>query len=210
MMRVPALFKAPAAAASMTLVAAPALAHHPMGGTVPSTAWQGLASGRGHPVIEIDHLLFLLGAAAIAALTRATPARAGAALILYAIAASLGTLVRVGEISLPIGGPAVALSLLAVGVCLWMRRAPSVVVGATMAVAAGLIHGHAYGEAVIGAQAMPIAWYMVGLAIVQSALMIGCFAGLRRLGDFAPTAIVARSIGTAIGAAGLMLLWVSA
>ena len=63
-----------------------------------------------------------------------------------------------------------ALSLLAVGVCLWMRRAPSVVVGATMAVAAGLIHGHAYGEAVIGAQAMPIAWYMVGLAIVQSML----------------------------------------
>jgi hypothetical protein len=63
---------------------------------------------------------------------------------------------------------------------------------------------------VIGAQATPIAWYRVGLAIVQSVLMIGCFAGLRRLGDFAPTAIVARSLGTAIGAAGLMLLWVSA
>ena len=137
MIRLPALFKALAAAAATMLGAAPALAHHPMGGTLPGTAWQGLASGLGHPVIEVDHLLFLLGAAAVAALTRATPARAGAALILYAIAASLGTLARVGEISLPMGGPAVALSLMAVGVCLWLQRGPSGIAGGLTAAAAG-------------------------------------------------------------------------
>lgn len=209
MIRVPALFKALAAAASMSFGAAPALAHHPMGGALPGTAWQGLASGLGHPVIEVDHLLFLLGAAAVAALTRATPARAGAALILYAIAASLGTLARVGEISLPMGGPAVALSLMAVGICLWLQRGPSGIVGAMAAAAAGLVHGHAYGEAVIGAQAPPIVWYLAGLVIVQSVLMIGCFAGLRRLGVVAPSGMVtgARGLGTAIGSVALMLLW---
>ena len=212
MSRLPALFKALAAAAATMLGAAPALAHHPMGGTLPGTAWQGLASGLGHPVIEVDHLLFLLGAAAVAALTRATPARAGAALILYAVAASLGTLARVGEISLPMGGPAVALSLMAVGVCLWLQRGPSGIAGGLTAAAAGLIHGHAYGEAVVGAQTGPIVWYLVGLVIVQSVLMIGCFAGLRRLGLAAPSRIVtvARSLGAAIGAAGVMLLWAGA
>ncbi|HPU50595.1 MAG TPA: HupE/UreJ family protein [Burkholderiaceae bacterium] len=211
MIRTPVPFKAPVAAL-LTLGAAPALAHHPMGGALPATAWQGLASGLGHPVIEVDHLLFLLGAAAVAALTRAAPARAGAALILYALAASLGTLARVGEISLPTGGPAVALSLLAVAICLWLQRGPSGIAGGMTAAAAGLIHGHAYGEAVIGAQVAPLAWYLAGLVIVQSVLMIGCFAGLRRLGDFAAsrTVTVARSLGAVIGAAGLTLLWAGA
>lgn len=208
MIRTPVLFKV-LAAALPTLGAAPALAHHPMGGALPGTAWQGLASGLGHPVIEVDHLLFLLGAAAVAALTSAAPARAGAALILYAIAASLGTLARVGEISLPIGGPAVALSLMAVGVCLWLQRGPSGIAGGLTAAAAGLVHGHAYGEAVIGAQVAPLAWYLTGLVLVQSVLMIGCFASLRRLGVSAAPGFVtvARSLGAAIGAAGLTLLW---
>ncbi len=43
----------------------PLLAHHPMGGTVPTTAWTGLLSGLGRPVIEVDHLLFLLGVRAV-------------------------------------------------------------------------------------------------------------------------------------------------
>jgi hypothetical protein len=42
--------------------------------------------------------------------------------------------------------------------------------------------------------------------------MIGCFAGLRRLGVATPSRIVtvARSLGAAIGAAGVMLLWAGA
>ena len=33
-----------------------------MGGATPATFWQGLASGVGHPVIGLDHLVFLLAA----------------------------------------------------------------------------------------------------------------------------------------------------
>ena len=40
---------------------APASAHHMMGGEVPATAWQGLLSGLGHPIIGVDHLAFIVG-----------------------------------------------------------------------------------------------------------------------------------------------------
>src|SRR5262249_60751109 len=39
----------------------PAFAHHLMGGELPSTAWQGLLSGLGHPIIGIDHFAFTVG-----------------------------------------------------------------------------------------------------------------------------------------------------
>jgi len=42
-------------------LAPPALAHHVMGGKLPDTAWYGLLSGLGHPIIGIDHLAFVLG-----------------------------------------------------------------------------------------------------------------------------------------------------
>src|SRR5688572_23452238 len=49
------------------LVPALALAHHPMGGTVPATLLEGLLSGLGHPLIGIDHFLFIAGAGVLAA-----------------------------------------------------------------------------------------------------------------------------------------------
>ena len=41
-------------------MAAPAAAHHPLGGGTPTTAWHGLLSGIGHPVIGFDHLAFII------------------------------------------------------------------------------------------------------------------------------------------------------
>ena len=45
--------------ASLAL-AAPAYAHHPMGGTTPTTFTEGLLSGFGHPVLGLDHLAALV------------------------------------------------------------------------------------------------------------------------------------------------------
>ena len=38
----------------------PAAAHHPMGGATPGTLMEGFLSGLGHPVIGVDHLLFIV------------------------------------------------------------------------------------------------------------------------------------------------------
>ena len=56
--------RAPVVAAAVVIVPSlisPAFAHHFMGGELPSTAWQGLLSGLGHPIIGIDHFAFTVG-----------------------------------------------------------------------------------------------------------------------------------------------------
>ena len=45
---------------AFSLAALPALAHHPMGGTTPTTFMQGLLSGIGHPILGLDHLAALI------------------------------------------------------------------------------------------------------------------------------------------------------
>jgi urease accessory protein len=52
-------------------------------------------------------------------------------------------------------------------------------VSLVLAVAAGFFHGYAYGEAVIGAEATPLAAYLVGLALVQSMLMMAVYFSTR-------------------------------
>jgi len=73
-----------------------------------------------------------------------------------------------------------------------------------MAATAGLIHGYAYGESVVGAELTPLAWYLGGLFTIQTLLMAAVFAVVRWLRAVASTGLVAakRALGVAIGAAG--------
>ena len=150
------------------LAAAPALAHHPMGGAVPATFVQGLLSGIGHPVIGLDHLAFLVALGLAAAFMRnvwAPPLAAVAGM-------AAGCLLTVGSVALPMVEPVVALSVLLLGgVVLWGRSLPAAA-GAALFAAAGLFHGAAYGEAVIGAEPTPVAAYLMGLAGVQMAIAL--------------------------------------
>jgi len=211
MRRLSRVLKSCATAGLSGLATSQALAHHPMGGAVPATAWQGLLSGLGHPVIEINHLLFLLGAATVVGLLKFAPGRAALALLLYAAASAVGTAVRVSGLELVLAEPMVAVSLLVLALCLWLRRAPAGAAGGLMAATAGLIHGYAYGEAVVGAELTPLAWYLGGLFTIQTLLMVAVFAVVRWLRAVAPTGLVAakRALGVAIGAAGSWALWAS-
>jgi urease accessory protein len=154
----------------------PALAHHPMGGMTPATLWQGLLSGFGHPVIEADHLMFLLAAGVLCGAGRIVPrARALWLAALFASAAMAGTLLRVPGVVVPFGEAYVAVSLIVVAACLLAGRLPGAGLATPLAVAAGLAHGYAFGETVIGAEATPIAGYLVGLALTQTALLFSAF-----------------------------------
>lgn len=207
--RVTAFLRSAAVAVAATALACPVWAHHPMGGAVPSTAWQGLLSGLGHPVIEFDHLLFLLGAATVTALARATPGRAAALLLAYAVAGAVGTALRVPGVVVPLAEPAVAASLLLVAVWLWTRRLPGATVVALCATGCGFFHGYAYGEAVIGAEAAPLIAYLGGLALVQTLLMMGTYFLIRRIASAAPQGMSAatRMLGALIGVSALWTLW---
>jgi len=169
--------------ALLALAPLPAFAHHPMGGTVPATLWEGFASGIGHPVIGPDHLAFLLAAGVLAA---TLPGRRGLFAILAFVAGGFaGSLAHVAGIGFGPVEALVALSLLAAGLALLWRGVPAALLPAGFALA-GLVHGHAFAEAIIGAEATPLVAYLTALAMMQATIGTGAMLLARHLGADAP------------------------
>ncbi|MBP0466165.1 HupE/UreJ family protein [Roseomonas sp. PWR1] len=185
-------------AALLALAPLPALAHHPLGGTVPSSLWEGFASGVGHPMIGPDHLAFLLAAGVLAA---ALPASRGVLAILAFVAGGfLGSLAHVAGIGFGPVEALVALSLAAAGAAL-LAGAPAALLPAGFALA-GLAHGHAFAEAIIGAEPTPLVAYLAALALTQAAIGIAAMLVARRLaaaGHGVATRRVAGFAGVALG-----------
>ncbi len=158
----------------LALLPLPAAAHHPMDGAMPETLWQGCASGIGHPVIGLDDLAFLLAAGVLAAaLPRGEALRAIAGFLMAGMA---GLALHMAGIGLGLIEALIAASVLLVGLALLVAKrvsAPALLAGFALA---GLFHGHAFAEAVIGAEATPILAYLAGLAVIQGALMLGAMA----------------------------------
>lgn len=159
-----------AASAALSLVAPAAQAHHAMDGKLPATLAQGFISGLAHPVVGLDHLAFLVGAGLIAGVLGLglwVPA-------VFALASILGVAIHLMEINLPLVELLIGVSVVAVGALLAAARA-KLGQGAWIALFAviGLVHGYAYGESIVGAEQTPLGAYLVGLALVQSAIGVG-------------------------------------
>jgi len=196
--------QATALAVFASLIAAPALAHHPMGGATPETLWHGLLSGFGHPVIGFDHLAFVIAVGLAAAFT---PRRFVTPLAF--VAATIGgCLLTHGGIALPLVEFVVAGSVVLVGgMVLSGRSFGGLAYGAVFAIA-GLFHGSAYGEAIIGAETTPLLAYLAGFAAIQYAIACGALWLVRSLWN-ADTALavkprLAGAIAAGIGAAFLI------
>ncbi len=154
---------------SVVSVPGMAMAHHPMGGMTPGNFMDGLLSGLGHPVIGIDHLAFivLVGLAAVflrgkysAPLVFIGGTLAGCLLI------ASGTVLPYAE--LIITGSVILLGALVMS----GRKIPTAVYLVIFAIA-GIFHGGAYGEAIIGAETTPLVSYLAGFAIIQYLVAIG-------------------------------------
>jgi urease accessory protein len=148
---------------SSLLLASPALAHHPFGEETPETVIQGFLSGLGHPVVGLDHLAFVIAAGLLAAVV-------GAGLSIpigFVLASIAGTGLHLVGVNLPAAELFISGSVLLFGVLLALRNRPNIILAVTLAAIAGVFHGYAYGEAVIGAQMTPIMAYLLGFASVQ-------------------------------------------
>jgi urease accessory protein len=164
-------------AALLALLPLPAFAHHAMGGETPSTLGQAFISGIAHPVIGLDHLAFLLAAGMLAA---TLPGGLGVAAILaFVLGGFGGSLVHLAGFGLGPVEVLVALSVLAAGVALLWRRVPAALLPVAFGLA-GLFHGHAFAEAIIGAETGPLAAYLAALALVQAAIGLGVMLLARR------------------------------
>ena len=143
------------------LAATPALAHHPFGMPEGSgiTAWQGVISGIGHPLLGPDHLLFLL---AIALVGLRQPRRWVLPLLALGLGGSLASqLVPLPSALESAAEALVSLTLVLEGLVI-LGRLP-----AWLLLPAIGLHG-----AVIGAEPAPLLAYGLGLLIGQGLLLL--------------------------------------
>jgi urease accessory protein len=149
----------------------PAFAHHPFGGQTPSNFVEGFLSGLGHPVIGVDHLTFVIAMGLMAGLLRY-----GFALPLAFITAAIaGTGLHVMGVNLPLPELMVAASVLILGGLLAFETMLPPVVMMGLVGVAGIFHGYAYGEAIIGAQMNPLLAYLLGFSVIQGAIAYGAY-----------------------------------
>ncbi len=188
--------------AVLAALAAPAtaLAHHPMGGTTPETLMQGLLSGFGHPLIGLDHFAFILALGVLAA-TLARPLVPVAAFLLSAMA---GTALHLMAFNIPYSEALVALSVLALGAAVAAQLRDGPWLAPLLLGIAGVLHGYAYGEAVIGAEPTPIFAYLLGFTVIQGVVVLGTAVLWRRI--LAGVALAPRIAGGAVAVFGAVLL----
>lgn len=166
------------AIAGMLLAATPALAHHSFGGNIPANAMQGFLSGLGHPVIGLDHLAFVIAAGLLAAVM----GRGLSIPIGFVLASLVGTGIHLLGVNLPAPEFVISVSVLLFGGLLAIRQHPHTGIVVALATLAGLFHGYAYGESVVGAEMTPIIAYLLGFAAIQMAIAVGAYGVARRFG----------------------------
>jgi urease accessory protein len=171
----------------------PAAAHHAEAILQLSpTPLSGLISGLAHPVLGPDHLLFLL-ALSLVGLRQ----RRGWMLALLAVGL-LGSWAGLVLPGLPGSEPLAALSLVLVAAVL-LGRAPR-----SLLLPAFALHGYVLSGSVLGWSAMPLATYLLGLAISQGLLLIVSLLLLVRLAATI-TPRLRRALAFGLAAVGVML-----
>ena len=193
-------------AALLAVGASSAYAHHVMDYAMPATALEGLLSGLGHPVIGIDHLLFIVGAGVLAARLKR-----GYLLPLVFVVASVSVAgmrylgVDVGLDELWIAG-----SLVVLGAIMVAAREPAGGVVAGLFLVTGALHGYALAEAIVGAERTPLVAYLAGLALIQCAIALAAWRVATWLATHRPRVPFQRLVGAAVAAAGLVFAGLAA
>ena len=176
-------------------------AHHVMGGATPNTFAQGLLSGLGHPIIGLDHLAAIVAVGCLAAAQRA-----GALLAIgYVIAMIIGAALHGRAMTVPAAEVLVGLSVIVLGALLIRPRALAAGLMLALFALAGLIHGYALGETIVGAEPAPLYAYFIGLALVQSVIALVVMTLVRRLATSLEPA-AARLVGAGVAGVGLAIL----
>ncbi|MDZ4872620.1 MAG: hypothetical protein CLLPBCKN_002016 [Chroococcidiopsis cubana SAG 39.79] len=182
----------------------PAYAHHAIGGKTPVNLFEGFLSGLAHPVIGLDHFAFVVAIGLLA-----VGQRRGALIPAgFVVAAMLGTVIHVFQIDLPAAEVAIAVSVIIFGAMLVWRDRPHWLITLGLGAIAGLFHGYAYGEAIIGAQMFPLFAYLLGFTLIQYGVALVAFLvgnlALQKSANSSPAWL--RLSGLAICAIGVVFL----
>lgn len=191
------------AAAMLLGSAEPGLAHHVMGGVPPERTLDGLLSGIGHPILGIEHLSFLVGVAVAAGIIGRTVTLP----LLYVVATIIGASLQVDAIALPWPYAGMVLSILVVGGLIATGRRIGLAAWAAVFTLGGIYHGFSYAEVMVGTEPSPLTAYFVGLALVQSVLVVSIASAVKWLRESPALmlATVPRLAGFGLTAVGVAL-----
>ncbi len=179
-------------------VAEPAWAHHVMGGKMPETFLQGLLSGFGHPVIGVDHLAAIVGVGILAALA----GRSAAVVLAFSVAVIAGVGLHLTKVDLPASELFVGLTTLLIGALVIARQSMSAGLALLLFAVAGLVHGYALGESIVGAEPSPLVAYLLGLLVIQSTIGIVVYAAVRSLAQWPARTAGLTAMGVLVALAG--------
>jgi urease accessory protein len=182
----------------MIAVAQPAWAHHVMGGKMPETFLQGLLSGFGHPVIGVDHLAAIVGVGILAALA----GRGAAVVLAFSVAVIAGVGLHLTKVDLPASELFVGLTTLLIGALVILRQSMGQGLALLLFAVAGLVHGYALGESIVGAEPSPLVAYLLGLLIMQSAIGVVVYAAVRTLAHWPMRTAGLTAVGVLVALAG--------
>lgn len=193
-------------AVAASILATPALAHHPLNGMPMETFTHGMLSGIGHPLLGFDHLFFVI-AVGIAAIYTGYARMAPAA---YIVAMIAGCLMMSAGIGLPLKELVIAVSLLAVGGHVLSGRSFSLAGAMAVFAMFGLFHGSAFGDSIVGQEGgiggSVLIGYLIGLAALQYAVAIGAGWVVKNLFNATEAmAVNARLSGAVVAGIGLFL-----
>lgn len=156
---------------SLLFKMSPALAHHAMGGRVPSNLFEGFISGLAHPIIGFDHFAFIVSVGLLAAVNRQ-----GIKIpIAFVLAAMFGAVLHLGQIALPAAEFFISGSVLLFGIFLALKNRPNSWILTGSAAISGLFHGHAYAESIFGAEMSPLIAYLAGFTVIQLIVAVAAF-----------------------------------
>lgn len=175
-------------------------AHHVMDYALPATPLQGLLSGLGHPVLGIDHLLFVVGAGVLAAHFE----RGFVLPFIFVVASAFAALVRYLGADLAFGELPIAGSLVILGAMMLAAQTPREGVVAILFLAAGTLHGHALAESIVGAERTPLVAYLAGLTVIQCVIALAAWRAATWAARRYPQVPMRRLAGAAAGIAGLV------
>jgi len=186
----------------LVLSAGNASAHHIMGGRTPATFGEGMLSGLGHPVIGLDHFAAVVAVGCIAAMHSAGTAL----LIAFIVSMMAGVALHVNGATVPAAEILVALSVIALGVLMLGRGQMSAASALVLFALVGLVHGYALGESIYGAEQTPLYAYLLGLAVIQSAIALVAMTVARSVAGPSKDLSPLRLVGAGIAGIGLAVL----
>jgi urease accessory protein len=189
-------------------IAAPAVAHHPLGGRIPSSFLEGFLSGVGHPILGPAHFAFVVALGLLTALFPEPLKKLLWVPVSFAIATISGVGIHLMAWDIPAAESIVASTVILIGVLLaFSHRVQSLEILGFGAIA-GLLHGYAYGEAITGAEPSPLLAYLIGLMVIQVSIALCSFGIGRVVQSFFSqhSTSIFRDAGLIFGMFGLVLL----